>query len=93
MIDTALPHNAICGVPGFDFSVNCKILVADRTVPDVMIAFPMAYKRAAVRGQDIPYFLFVLGHYGASLSCRVAWNRRETGGCVGLFSWIRSAAV
>lgn len=93
MIDTALLHDGVCGVTGFDFPVNGKIPIVDGAVPDVVIAFPMAYKRATVGRQDIPHLFLIFRHYRASLSCRVAWNRSEIGGFVGWLSWISSGAV
>jgi hypothetical protein len=39
MIYTALPHNGVGDVTGFNLPIHGKVLLCDRTVPNIMIAF------------------------------------------------------
>ena len=62
MAYAALLHNLVCGVPGFDFPVDSDVRIGDGTVPDIMIAFPVSHKIAAVFAEQIADLLFIFSH-------------------------------
>ena len=62
MIDTALFHDLICCMTGFNLSINCHVCVRYRAVPDIMVAFPPADKVASVRFHNLTHLLFILSH-------------------------------
>ena len=63
ILDTRLFHNAVGDVADADFTVNGKVSAVDRAVPDVMIAFTVPHKIAAVFPQNVPDLVLVFGHY------------------------------
>lgn len=62
MLNSTLLHNRICSMSRFDFSINCKIGIANRTVPDIMISFAVPDKRASILFQQISDLFFVFSH-------------------------------
>ena len=70
MIDAALLHDRIGGVPGLDFLINGEVAVGDRTEPNIVITLPVPDESAAVFPQQIPDNVFILCHYAKSRSFR-----------------------
>ena len=62
MVYSALLHNCVCCVAGFDLPVYRDMYVRDWAVPNIMIAFPVTHEITAVFAQHITNFLFVLSH-------------------------------
>jgi hypothetical protein len=42
MIYTALPHDGVSHVTGFNFPVHGEVLLGDGTMPNIMIAFAVS---------------------------------------------------
>ena len=48
VVYSALLHNGVGGVPGFDFPIHGEVLAGKGAVPDVMISLAMPDEGAAV---------------------------------------------
>lgn len=48
MINSALLHNCISGMSGFDFGINGKISVCDWAIINIMVAFSVSYKTTTI---------------------------------------------
>jgi hypothetical protein len=70
VVYAALLHNGVCGMAGFDFAVYCEMLFGNRTVPNVMVTFPMPDENAPMSSQLVSNYFLILSHYIASLSQR-----------------------
>ena len=62
LFDSALLHDLIGCKAGFDFAVYRYVCVCDRAVPDIMVAFPMPDKIAAVFLEFFPNDLLIFSH-------------------------------
>jgi hypothetical protein len=61
-VDPALLHDGIGRVPGFNFAVHRYVSLASGAEPDVVIAFPVPYKSAAVLCENITDGALIRGH-------------------------------
>ena len=48
VVEAALFHNGVGSVAGFDFPIHGEMPPSDRAVPNIMVAFAMPDKSAAV---------------------------------------------
>ena len=62
MIDTALFHDLICSMTGFDLSVHRHIDACNGTMPYIVIALAATQQVAAVRLQNVADLLLVFSH-------------------------------
>ena len=67
MVNSALFHDGVCGMTGFNFTVNRDIGVGNRAEPDVVIAFSVTDEPTTVFIENIPNLLFVLSHMRQSV--------------------------
>ena len=47
-VNAALLKDCICGMPRFDFSINCNMPVCNRAEPDIMIALAASFERTII---------------------------------------------
>lgn len=70
MRDTALLHDGICRIARFYLSIHSEMPLCDWAIPDIMIAFSVPDKGAAMRTEHFAHFLFIPCHYIATCSRR-----------------------
>ena len=64
---TSLLHDSVCGMSDVDFSVYRKIPVADRAVPNVMVALAVPHKMTVIFRKDFTDYFLVLCHYAMTI--------------------------
>ena len=78
MVDSALFHNGIRSMAGFDCRIHGDVSVCMRAEPDIVIALSVPDEAAAALPQQFPYFLFIFRHYAkATFSRRSTENRTD----------------
>jgi len=75
-INTSLPHNSICYMTNFYFTVYCYDPVFYWTKPDIVITFTVAYEITAMFMKDFAYLFFVIRHYAITAWASIL-NDRE----------------
>ena len=75
----ALFHDSVRRMTRFDFRIHRYVFIGMRAEPDIVVAFSVTDKPAAVLLQNFPYFLFVLGHYAKATFSRRSTEKRTDG--------------
>ena len=76
IIYPCLLHNPVRYMVDTYFAVNRKIFSGDGTMPDVMIAFSMAYKMTSVIMEYLAALFFILRHYATTVRRSILKSRR-----------------
>ena len=62
MVNAGLFHNTVGGMAFSYLPINGNVTVSDGAMPNIMVAFAMPHKIAAIFKQKGSHFLFVIIH-------------------------------